>query len=435
MSHVRARRRTARRSTIVALVVGLALGAATTAWPQDVAQAPPGMADHLDAKGYTKVQLPRGTTEVGPDSKDEYSLQRFGINWSEKGGDPWFYIYVKQVPAYARANLCGYQRGWQRWGDLVETSPEYGEGEYWELRRKEAEAYYRYRVIEHAGQCFEIICQARTRVHEDLGGLIKLMLASFEGAGPPAEPEPPADFKVKEEFGCRVWTNAKKGRDNQRILKLHQKAWETMAAGLPGDLIDTAAPRVIICQDDESYRKVWNSKKGLPAYCFIASNLRALVVRLSMRRDKEFEQALQRAACAQYVRAFFGGPTPAWIEDGMRIYGVQGVVANGNFDQPFNKPIEKAREAAERRNARLDDLFAFGVADTVDRDSRDHELYAWHWFFRHGPGKEKYGDLYDRHLATLRESGNVAEARKVWEPANMDDMRDEFLAWIAKWRK
>ena len=88
-----------------------------------------------------------------------------------------------------------------------------------------------------------------------------------------------------------------------------------------------------------------------------------------------------------------------------------------------------------RRNALPTDIFELERADPVDRNDRDREPYAWHWFFRHGPGREKYGDLYDAHIAILRESGDVAKARANRAQADTEVLRAEFLEWIEKWRE
>ena len=39
-----------------------------------------------------------------------------------------------------------------------------------------------------------------------------------------------------------------------------------------------------------------------------------------------------------------------------------------------------------------------------------------------------------RFVAGFFRGCNVLEARKIWENANMEDIRAEFQEWIAKWR-
>ncbi len=425
----------------LATLTGLALSivalssAVGVALAQDVANVPPGMTPHTDPKGLISIDLPRGTTEVGTDAKDPLSMQRWGLNWNEKPGEPYAHLYLKHVPGYARAPLCGWVRGPSRNGDRVESSVTINEDDYFETREYQGTARLRFRVIEHAGQCFEAYILVRNALFDRLVPQADLLLATMKGSAAPAPLVPPDGFKASEVSGLVVWSNVKKKREMQRIAKLHKKAWDTMAKGLPGERYDATPPLLIVCDDDASYASFWSSKKGAPKASFNDVKTRAVVVRVVKRRDPEYEQSIHRAVCLQYVRSFFGGPTPAWIEDGLRMYGAQSVVANGKFDQPFTKSIKTAREAAKRRNATLLEIFELGKADPVDRNNRDYELYAWHWFFRHGPGQEKYGDLYERHLASLREHGNVPEARKVWDSANADDLRSEFQAWIAKWRE
>ena len=76
--------------------------------------------------------------------------------------------------------------------------------------------------------------------------------------------------------------------------------------------------------------------------------------------------------------------------------------------------------------------FSGGGSDVPDVDKAANELWAWHFFFRHGGGK-KYRKAYEASLDALRATGDPVAARKAWEGTDFEAMTKDFRDWAAKW--
>lgn len=396
------------------------------------------MAPCKDKKGIVSVELPRNCESVATDPKDGTQLARWGVNFREKVGKlPQMYLYAQHRPQYARARLCGSVRGEMRNGDLVEGSVEVGPGS-WKETRGFDDRSVRVRVIEHDGDVYTIWSGCHTKVLERYSAHVEAVFDTFKViAEKPPRPEPLPEYKVSDVKGTTVWSDASK-RDVSRVLKFHTKAWELMAEVLPGEPFLTDPPLVVVCEEDADYRAMYDpTGKDMPTGpMYLDKYTRGLVVKLAGRRESDFDATMYRYTALQYMRRHFGGPTPGWLEDGLRMYVQYGVQQNGHLDKPYSgKAIKNARAAAEESDQGLKELFDLKRGKMFERAEQDHELYAWHYFFRHGPGAEKYADVYKGYFDVLREEGDAFAAAESLSTADFDGIKRDFHAWIRKWRK
>jgi hypothetical protein len=390
-----------------------------------------------DKDGLVALQLPKGS-KIRPDwgVGDAAAVGAWDVELDTTNDKPELNVYVFVRRGAVRAELVGSTGRGCRWGTPDPESVVVKDGE-WRDRRAETEKSLLYcqRVVAAKGQVFFVVAQVNALAYDALKERIDRVLDGFEVLQA-AKPIPlPASYKQIGGKGREVWTDGKKG-DVDRIVREWNSAIDLWSAVLPGEPASKAAPMLIVCANDADYDALWGKSTtgSAPPLATHHSSMRAVMVRLSQRKDEDQILAIHRAAGSQMVEGFFGGDCPLWLEAGLRMYLSEGVYGNGHFDHPRGGSIEKAKSSALERKVTFADVVAMTEIPRGSRTSIDMELWSWHYFFRLGGGAKPYGDRYRQYLETLRKSGDVREADKAWDGLDQARLRSDYLAWIEKWR-
>ena len=133
---------------------------------------------------------------------------------------------------------------------------------------------------------------------------------------------------------------------------------------------------------------------------------------------------------------YFGGPVPWWLEMGHGAYCRMAHFSKGKPEKPPSRHTKQARFSIDERKTPLDELFATlqTSIEVDDIETANLEAWAWHWFLLHGPAKSAHKKTYEKHLATLRETGDPLEARQVWKDTDLSTLRDKFVDWAKSWK-
>jgi hypothetical protein len=390
-----------------------------------------------DKDGLVALMLPKGSKHR-PDwgSADSDAVGCWDVEFDTTNAKPELNVYVLVRPGAARAELVGSLGRGCKWGKPEPDSAVVKDGE-WRDRRIDSEKgiLYCQRVVAAKGQVFVVVAQVNPILYDAVKVRVDEVLDGFEVLAAAKRRPLPSAYKQIGGKGREVWTDAKKG-DVDRIVREWNSCIELWTAVLPGEPVQKDAPRLIVCANDADYDAMWgNSVAGAapPLACHV-SGQRAVVVRLSQRKDEDQILAIHRAAGEQMVEAFFGGRAPTWLEDGLRMYLSEGVYGNGHFDHPRGTSIEKARASALERKVKFSDVVSMVELPRGDRSGVDRELWSWHYFFRLGAGVKPYGDRYRGYIDALRKTGDVLEADKAFEGLDQDKLRSDYLAWVEKWR-
>lgn len=417
---------------VPAVLLGFAACAASGARAED---AP---AERLtDKDGLIALKLPKGSKsrpEWG--AGDAAAVGAWDVEFDTTNDKPELNVYVFVRRGATRAELAGSTGRACRWGTPDPESVVVKDGE-WRDRRTDTEKSQLYcqRVVAAKGQVFFVVAQVNAIAYDALKARIDEILDGFEVLQA-AKPIPlPASYKQIGGKGREVWTDAKKG-DVDRIVREWSSAIDLWSAVLPGDPVSKGTPMLIVCANDADYDALWgkSSTGSAPPLATHHSSMRAVMVRLSQKKDEDQILTIHRAAGSQMVEAFFGGDCPLWLEDGLRMYLSEGVYGNGHFDHPRGGSIEKARESALERKVKFADIVAMTEIPRGTRTGIDMELWSWHYFFRLGAGVKPYGERYGRYVDALRKTGDVREADKAWDGLDQAKLRSDYLAWIEKWR-
>lgn len=429
---------------LASAVLFVALVSAHHASAEDLNPPLKGMTEYKDDKGIVRIELPVNSSVVKPDPLPG-ALAKWTA-WIQKpkpnAGADINLDAVWEMP-YARAGLARYGTEPLRPSKLTEGSVRAAPG-YLEERRYNDEnpttTHFVLRYHEHAGSVVVIRAYANQHAYPHIRGHIDAILDTFKVLKAPPRPSLPDGFTSMEVDGREVWTDTDK-KAVKACVKMHKRAWDATRDILEGEPFIKNPPRMVICGgrvDFDGYA-TGKARDNHGDSAYYQSHVRAVIVNAlgwKKRRD-ELQQEIELSAVTQCLRAHFGGELPEWFEVGLSNYVDAGLDARGKPAKPKKSRIQSARAALEAADRPLDVLFS--TRDPIkDRDTGlafTHETWAWHWFFRHGPGAKKYGPRYTAHIAKLRATGDPLAARKAaWDGTDFAAMHQEALAWAKKWR-
>ena len=111
------------------------------------------------------------------------------------------------------------------------------------------------------------------------------------------------------------------------------------------------------------------------------------------------------------------------------------VLSGGKPQKPLPNLVRETQGHVAIGKRRLDQwLDLRDWAEVTDGKQGVNELFAWHFFFRHGKDAKKYRKPYDAYFDTLRATGDPAEARKAFDGVNFDEMLQDFREWAGEWK-
>ena len=426
---------------VVGAVAWLAAGQLEPATAEDLDPPLVGLEDHQDEHHIVSLKLPRRakTIEAMPLAG---KLAAWGVWVDDSPAEsPHFFVGVHYKTGFRRAGLCGDLDRRPRYGETVADSIERGDGIWQERRLIESESkLFVWRLVQHEEHVFELFAQTHPGSYANgLSGHIDFVLASFRVVGTPPTPPVPAGCVERAADGRVVFSDSKDRIETTRALKTHDSIWSRMAEVLPGEPFLSALPTVVLLENAGTYHSL-AARSGYPEsepppFAFVDYDRTATVVRLASARErKPYLAAIREVAAMQYVRRYFGGPTPTWIDDGLSRYAAARLRAKSPDALP-NALRVAARAAAKRRPAGLDELLGQRLAEAARREDIAAEAVAWHAFFREGAGAADYGSVYARYLALLRETGDLVAARATWKDVDFTELRAAFDTWLAAWTK
>jgi hypothetical protein len=284
------------------------------------------------------------------------------------------------------------------------------------------------RCIEKDGNVYvaRVLCYAQAR--DEARPLVRQMLDTFRVAGTAPKAAPPADVKPAKAGEFDVWSDADKGKA-AAAAELASEGRAALAKALKGKPFDESRP---LCQAYQVGAHYVDRTKvafgNAPDYAAFDPLTRSVLVQLFRSDSDDYPIRVQEAGARQYLVQYFGATPPAWIEQGLRWYGAVTAEAGGKPDKPGSARIDAAKQVIAATDRRLDQWM-----DNPPNGDGSHELFAWHWFLRHGPGR-KYGKQYQASLDALRQSGDLAASRKAWDGVDFAAMLSEFKEWAAKWK-
>lgn len=288
------------------------------------------------------------------------------------------------------------------------------------------------RIFEKDGICYSAMLLAGERAAAGFRPVAAAMLDSFRVVAPVAKPAPAKGVTVKKVGAADMWTDAEDAGKAQKAAELVLEGRAVLEKALKGKPADESRPVVRVWSDGSKYVDE-TSAVGSPDYGAFDPESRAVLVQLFAVGKDDAPSALRDRGASQYILQYFGGPAPAWIETGLRWYASATAEAGGKADKPESFRTDAVRKACAARSGGFD-RWLDEKAEAPTTEDAGYEIYAWHVFFRHGPGK-KYGKAYQASIDAFRATGSRADARKAWEGSDFARMEQEFREWASKWGK
>jgi hypothetical protein len=386
---------------------------------------------HEDAAGIYSIELPK-RWKVSQRAAEPPTLGLYD-GWFEIPVDePDLVLAVREARAFSRAKLAHHVLH-RMYGSPVPDTAHSDDTSASSCRMIDPSrtAVWR-RFVAQDGVVVYAECGHAEDWLERHGKRIDRVLGTLVVKRAPPPPVSPDGFVLSKAPPFQVWSSAKKkDKAVQRALDAALEGWEQMRALLPGDAYTQRERLVVLHGDDAAYR----AAAGGGVSDFSATDLidGRLHVRLGGVKGRAYQPKLREQGARQYVRAYFGGPCPRWLEDGLAFHAAVAAGSKGDPAKPRRQQISKARPliAADERTW-AEHLRAVWTAED-DSEATLHVLWGWHWYFRHGPGRDAHGKRYDDALAKVRDTGDPALAEAAWRGVDQAALLADFKKWAKRW--
>lgn len=423
------------RSWCVAAVTA-ALTAVAVAAGEDLDPPLVGMHEVKDGLGVVALTVPDRWFDEGPDPADIGLLARFGVKIQpdKPANPPDVMIFVRTVPGYTRAALALRMTTPYMPGVLDPDSERTGDG-WIEVRRRDDKGFrFTVRLIEQGGQVFEVVATTNEGLYDYVAKHIDVLLGGFKALQRDARFIPPKPLVATVVEGRQLWTDSKDKKLVKRVLDAHGLGWKTAAQILGGKLSWNEPASIVLAEDPDVYTKLC---RGQPMTAPFMERLSwSVVCTTKQAADAKNADVLTRLAADQYVRQLFGGPTPAFIGNGLVQYAYVATALKGKPEKLPTSEVSKLRAAAEERDTKMPELWDINwekVAED-DKQAASYDLWAWHLFFRHSPDAKPWAETYRASLDALSRTGDPLLARKEWESVDGAALKKAFRTWIAAWK-
>lgn len=344
------------------------------------------------------------------------------------------HVELHVEPTYMRAALALSSRFRSPSADDARSGPGWVEGASSVAGNRGRSLWCWERALEKDGTVYSLRVYSFPQVKDEARTLARQILDTAKVTAAPSKPAPPDGVSVKKAGDFDVWTDSDdKGRVG-KAADVAKEARDAIVKALKGKPFDDARPPLKAFQVGTYYIDALKPTYGEPPdYAAFDPITRSTFVQLYRVDDDRGQPPLREAAVQQYLVQYFGGPPPLWIGAGLRRYAAL-VAQTGKAEKPPSGLQDDARIAIAKKCRRLDEwIDGTGDAAGVDANEAATELWAWHWFLRHGPGK-KYGKAYQASLDALRQTGDLAASRKAWEGVDFEAMQGEFRSWASGWK-
>lgn len=384
-----------------------------------------------DAKRRVTVKVPKSWQ--APDGF-EPSDTRVALYFGPLTATAMGFIELHVEPTYMRAALALSSHFSSPSADDARSGPGWAEGAASVAARGGRTLWCWERAIEKDGTVYAVRVFTAPQVKDEARAIVRQILDSAKAGGTAAKVAPPNGVSVKKIGDFDVWTDSDDKGKPGKVAEVAAAARDVAAKALKGKPFDESRPLLKAYQVGAFYVEGLKATYGeAPDYGAFDPITRSTFVQLYRIDDDRYPPAVREAAAHQYLVQYFGGRPPTWISFGLARYASL-VAQTGKADKPPAGLQDDARIAIAKKCRRLDEWID-GTADTQSVASSDAaiELWAWHWFLRHGPGK-KYAKNYQGALDGLRQSGDAAVSRKAWEGVDFAAMQSEFKAWALGWK-
>lgn len=385
--------------------------------------------EQCDPKRLAFVKLPKEWKSHRDEEPDPTTLASFlGLYTTKDQGR----VNIAIAPGAMRASMARAAMLAQNGGGIAELSrsgPGWAECGWHQASGNPPIAVYA-RFAEKDGTVFALYVLGHLNSKDRMKDVALKMLASFRVAAAPAAAAPPKGFTVKKSGDFDLSSDATKDHDAtvQKILQPCAETREALARAFKGKPFDESRPVLRVYENSARYNEDGRVPFGAaPDYPRYDPASRQVWARFYQHDRPEYGPAIRTAVAQQFLRQYFGGAPPAWIEAGMTTFAVSGAGKPGKFT---DEAVKNAREKSPlKRN--FGEWLSYGAASVTEDEQ--WELFAWHVFFRHGGGK-KYAKQYDASLDALRQTGEPQGAADAWKGADFAAMQEEFKSWLGKWK-
>jgi hypothetical protein len=395
------------------------------------------MGERTDANKTISIRLPASWKDLGPGPVFRSLGQWAGSFRTPPEELPDAVIDVRLASTWSRAELAWWASS-PPWNG-VRDEASVRRGSHWveELRTdSRSHRVHLYRVVESGGRTFVIDVQASIRRWPQIENHVRSVLDTFRAIAKPPLAPPPEGYVLSAQNGMELWTDTEDKKTLQRVVTARAAAWRCMTQLLPGEPAIADAPTLFVCDSDGAYEGITlPTKERFAAGCDLITDRRLLIARVKGASSATFDASLQRFAAQQYLQYYFGGPPPDWINEGLPLFAVYSI-AKAKLERPSPDFVNSVKAAVASSKDPIDVLVVarrYWLHDDARR-AFDLTAYAWHAFFRIGPGAKEYGMSYKIYLDRVRETGSPQVAAKAWNTVDMTTMSAAFRAWVAVWR-
>ncbi|MCG3133668.1 MAG: hypothetical protein HMLKMBBP_00883 [Planctomycetes bacterium] len=417
----------------------LAAGPAPAAAEEDEdapAEAPPATdptmdtaIEQCDAKRFAFVKLPKEWKSHRDEQAEPTTLASFLGPYTKRDAGR---VDIVLVPGAMRATLAraavlsAYGGGVP---EFAKSGPGWAEGAWHRTSGNPPLCVYA-KFVEKDGSVLALYAIGHFNSRDAMRDIAQKMIATFRVASAPPAAATPKGMAVRKAGDFDVLTDAPKDQDGaiQKVIAPCAEAREALVKCFKAKPFDESRPVIRFYQDSSRYQDDGKAPFGAaPEWPAYEAGSRQLWARFFQSDRPEFVPNLRASAARQFVRQYFGGQPPAWIETGL--VGI-GQHADGKPGKFAEKAITTAKEKVQSSKP-LDQWIAFQGRDVAEAEQ--WELFAWHVFFRWGAGK-KYAKQYDASLDALRQAGDPQLSADAWKGADFAAMHEEFKSWLGKWK-
>jgi hypothetical protein len=428
-----------RRVPFLALLAIAAAAAATPVRGEDETEGPPAEAPSMDgaieltdAKKTASVKLPKMWKVERNPSPPPGHLAVFRGPYTQRDAGA---VVLSYDTTATRGTLALWNR--LRGGVLRPDDARSGPG-WWEGCSVEDTARLQRatwaRCVEKDGSIYVCEVLAHKDSYERAKTIARQILDTFKVTGAAPKVAPPAGWKVKKAGEFDLWTDADDPGKADNALRILATAREVVVKSLKGKPADESRPVAKVYENGGKFNDEAKAIYGEePKFATFDPYTRAPMVKILGAQAEAYEPEVQNQGARQAVVLYFGGSPPWWVEHGMIRYGYVGAQAGGKPQKPKDAHVQDAKRAVAAGKKRFDAwLTASTAADVPDADQGTWEVFAWHWYVRHGPGK-KWRKQYDAYFDALRATGDPLAAAKAFDGVDFDAMTKDFRDWAAKW--
>jgi hypothetical protein len=411
-----------------AVCSALLLVSGNAALAQDAVTAAP----HTDADGTVEMRLPAGWAEDDEDPwTDQLVSWRGRLGSDEKGKRA--LLVVRRQRAWTSALLRlgstlrdeaareseDLRRSGDRWVEAAFQSGDPDAGT-WKAAWQ--------RCIEAGGQVVVVDLLVSADSPEEHASEAQALLDTVRVLKSPPADVPPKGWTRSKIGTYVVYAEKPRWKVVRKMVKRLAEGRAVIVKALPGKPHDTEAPVVYVYATAAAMNR-GARRDGVGRSVPVAHRMNQRPLHAVMGDpvdDERLRGYLCQQAARQYIWQYFGGHVPGWIAVGLGTYAAGGALGSGASKPPnyyFNYP--QSRVASSRSLVSWMDVPA-----KFDDEKMVMEIWAWHFYLRHGKAKAAARKAYHAYIRTLRETGDVRAARRHFDGVDDAALHAAYRKWV-----